>query len=102
MEFLLQMAGQFPEGSVNADSLARSVEAAVYEWAKKESPGNVDSWTIKYWAKIHAIVAAICGKLEKGTIHGLILQGQFDVPEKLVMLSDDRLAASFEGRPFSV
>lgn len=103
LEFLLEMAGHFPEGTVNVESVALSVERAVFDWAQKQpAPGSGDAWTRKYWAKIHALVAAICGKQKEGTVQRLILQGRFDLPEKLVLLSDDMLAASFEGRPVSV
>jgi hypothetical protein len=72
LEFLLQMAEHFPAGAVNADCLARSLEAAVYEWAKLGASGEDDGWTINYWAKIYALVAAVCGKQEKGTLQDLI------------------------------
>jgi len=100
LEFLLQAATHFDTGSVNCDSLARALEAAIYDWAQKQN-GGVVNWTALYWDKVHALTSAICGKQEKGSLMSLILQGNFDAPDKLVVLSDDQLFESFEGRPLS-
>jgi hypothetical protein len=99
LEFLIQMAEHLPEGSVNIDSLARSIEAAIFDWSRKESSHRTEDWTRLYWTKTHALVAAICGKTDKGAIQDLLLQGHFDLPEKLVTLPAEKLAASFEGHP---
>ena len=100
LEFLLQAATHFDAGSVNCDSLARALEAAIYDWAQKQN-GGVVNWTALYWDKLHALNSAICGKQEKGSLMSLIVQGNFDAPDKLVALSDDQLFESFEGRPLS-
>jgi hypothetical protein len=102
LEFLLQMASHFPDGSVHVDSLARSLESAVYHWATNMSTSDVDSWMDKYWSKIHSLVAGLCGKVEKGTLQDVVLQGRFDTPDKLVGLSDDKFVASFEGKAVTV
>jgi hypothetical protein len=98
LEFLLQTASHFPSGKVDVDSIAMSLEAAIYEWAKKQSIST--NWIEKYWSKVHAIVAAICGKRDTpGSLVAMVLDGCFEVPETLVTLSDDLLNDSFEGKP---
>jgi hypothetical protein len=102
LEFLLQMAGHFPDSSVHMDSFARSLESSVYHWATSAPTSDDDTWVEKYWSKIHTLVAALCGKVEKGTLQDLVLQGRFDTADKLVGLSDDMFVASFEGKAFTV
>jgi hypothetical protein len=98
LEFLLQMASQFPPGKVDVDSIAGSIERAIYEWAKKQSAST--NWIENYWVKVHSIVAAICGKRDTpGSLMAMVLDGCFEVPEKLVAISDDLLTDSFEGKP---
>jgi hypothetical protein len=111
LEFLVQMVvNQFSDGVVNVDAMTRSLEDAVYRWAQKmvdsEPKGisnEVDrSWQIIYWQKINAIVAAFCGKQERGTFYTMFLQGKFDTPDKIVNISDDKYFASFEGKVISL
>jgi hypothetical protein len=104
LDFLLQMADQLSDKTVNVDSFARSIEVSVFNWATKGLAATSDDtdWTTRYWAKIHALVAAFCGKLEKGTFQTLVLQGRFDTPDKLVALSDDKYVASFEGKTVQI
>jgi hypothetical protein len=94
LEFLVQAAEQFPTGKINVDSVARSLEAAIYDAAKQET-----DWKGAYWPKVHALVAAICGKQEQGTLMNMIVMGRFETAEKVASLPFDKLAASFEGRP---
>ena len=112
LEFLLQMAQQFPEGLVNVDAMARSMEHAIYHWAQNNcnksaivsTASDVDrndlSWVNVYWRKVHAIVAAFggCGNIEKGTFYTLLLQGKLDTPNTVVTASDDKYVAAFEGK----
>lgn len=99
LEFLLQMTEYFPEDSLCVEAFAQSLEGTIYAWAKKKSPTDTDSCNEIYWAKVHSLVAAICGKDEPGSLQNMILRGQFNEADKLVSISDDMLAASFEGRP---
>ncbi|CAB9504631.1 expressed unknown protein [Seminavis robusta] len=98
MEFLLQAAAHFPSNKgVNEESVARSLELAIYEWSEPKS-----NWSEAYWDKIHAIVAALTGKRELGTLIGMIMDGAFASPKSVVALSVENLEHSFEGRPLSL
>lgn len=100
LEFLLQAAEHFDAGTVHGDSLARALEAAVYEWAQKNNRGI--AWTNVYWDKVHALTAAMCGKHDNGSLLNLIAQGSFASPDKIAALSEDQLNESFEGRPLDI
>jgi len=95
LEFLLQAAAHFPSNSrANKESIARSLEIAIYEWS--ESQGG--DWNETYWNKVHSIVAAITGKREIGTLVTMIIEGCFASPKSIVTLSLEELEKSFEGR----
>jgi hypothetical protein len=91
LEFLQSMASYFPEEKVNRESVARSLEAAIYQWSmgqyRKEEA---------YWPKVHAIVAAVCGKTKSGTLLDAIVAGEYESAMDVVTLSDDLLLHSFE------
>lgn len=92
LEFFQGMASCFPEEKVNRESIARSLEAAVYQWSK-EQYRKEDT----YWPKVHAVVAAVCGKRKPGGLLSAILAGEYDSAMDVVALSDDMLLHSFEG-----
>lgn len=95
LEFLLQAAAHFPSGKgANEESIARSLEMAIFEWSTSKG-----SFGETYWDKVHAVVAAITGKRELGTLINFILDGSFPSAKSVVMLSFENLANSFEGRP---
>jgi hypothetical protein len=101
LEFLRQMATCFPSGNINAESLALSIEKAINDWSVKQSlvsPSDF-AWRDAYWERVHAIVAAVCGKRNSGTLMNLLLNGDFDDPLELVGLEHKILLDSFEGRP---
>mmetsp|Transcript_2588 Transcript_2588/g.4732 ORF Transcript_2588/g.4732 Transcript_2588/m.4732 type:complete len:378 (+) Transcript_2588:704-1837(+) len=91
LEFFQSMASYFPAEKVNRESVARSLEAAVYQWSmgqyRKEEA---------YWPKVHAIVAAVCGKTKSGTLLDAIVAGEYESAMDVVTLSDDLLLHSFE------
>ena len=94
LEFLQQAAPVIPLSKhVDHDAVARSLEFAIYGWAKESPVGD------KYWNKIHDMVASISGNHKVGTLATLIGEGRFDSPDDLIKLSDDDLLSSFEGRP---
>lgn len=98
LEFLLQAAAHFPGGKgANEESIARSLELAIFDWSKSKG-----SFGDTYWEKVHAIVAALTGKREVGTLIDFILEGSFPSAKAVVLLSFDNLANSFEGRPISL
>ena len=98
LEFLLQAAAHFPSGKgADEESIARSLEMAIFEWSKTKG-----SFGETYWEKVHAIVAAITGKRETGTLINLILDGSFPSAKSVVTLSFENLANSFEGRPLAL
>ncbi|KAL7566711.1 hypothetical protein ACA910_017767 [Epithemia clementina (nom. ined.)] len=88
LELLRQMASHFPDDKVNVDSVAILVEDALYEWANS----TVGS---KYWERLHAVVAGICGDSEPGSLMHEILDGKIKDPKELVSLLDKRLFAAF-------
>ena len=92
LEFFQSMASYFPEEKVNRESIARSLEAAVYKWSmgqyRKED---------MYWPKVHAVVAAVCGKTKSGTLLDAIVAGEYESAMDVVTVSDDMLLHSFEG-----
>jgi hypothetical protein len=95
LEFLLQATPFIPPSNhVNHDAIARSLEAAIFDWAQNPE----DSWIENYWDKVHDIVASISGKREAGTLAKLIGEGRFSTPAELLKLSEDDLLCSFEGR----
>lgn len=98
LDFLLQAAAHFPAGKgVNEESVARALESAIYDWSENSStPSN---WSDNYWDKVHAVVAAITGKREIGTLVGMIMDGQFSTAKSIVTLSEENLEYSFESRP---
>ena len=97
LEFLLQAAAHFPANKgVNEESVARSIEMAIYDWSQSQR----GSWTDIYWDKVHALVAAITGKRDIGTLVDMIMDGDFASPKLLMKLSVENLENSFEGRPF--
>jgi hypothetical protein len=101
LEFLRQMATCFPSGNINAESLALSIEKAINDWSVKQSlvsPSDF-AWRDAYWERVHAIVAAVCGKRNSGTLMNLLLNGDFDDPLELVGLEHKIFLDSFEGRP---
>ena len=98
LEFLLQAAAHFPGGKgANEESIARSLELAIFEWSKSKG-----SFGDTYWEKVHAIVAALTGKREVGTLINSILEGSFPSAKSVVSLSFDNLVNSFEGLPISL
>ena len=95
------MGEHFETGAVDPESLARSLEAAVYEWSQKKNNNN-NLWTTVYWDKVYALTAAICGKEAPGSLMRMIAQGQFSTPDKVAALSDDQLHMSYVGRPLEM
>lgn len=93
LEFLLDMAAFFPSSKVNKDSIARSIEAAIYNEARKLS----SDWIPCYWKKVHIIVAAICGKLQPTSLFNLLVTGRFDTADQLVGLPEKTFMEAFEG-----
>ena len=103
LEFLTQAGDHFAVGTVDRHALARSLEAAIYEWSQnKNNDDNRIPWTKVYWDKVYALTAAICGKEAPGSLMKMIAQGHFSTPHKVVALSDDQLNMSFEGRPLDM
>jgi hypothetical protein len=92
LEFFQGTASCFPEEKVNREAIARSLEAAVYQWSleqyKKEDA---------YWPKLHTVVAGICGKRKPGTLVAAMMAGEYESARDVVTLSDDMLMHSFEG-----
>ena len=69
------------------------MEASIFE-----SFQNKTNWLDLYWKKVHAIVAAVCGKTDAGSLLQLLMAGQFREPKDLLDLTDKQLGDSFEGR----
>lgn len=95
LEFLIEMAERFPKGKISVTKLANSFEAAIYQWAGGSNEWNRD----RYWQRIHMIVACVSGKRTTGTLMNLMLNGDFETPEKVINLDASVLHDSFEGRP---
>jgi hypothetical protein len=89
LEFLREMACQFPTKGVNAEAVALHFEKALDSWAKTKED---------YWKRLHSIVAAISGKHGSGTLVHLIVDGKFSSADQVVQLSDDDLLKSYEGQ----
>jgi hypothetical protein len=116
IQFLRDMASQFP-GKIDAESTALSLEKAIFEWARMraekdcasgvraEKDGasdvtlNKSSWVDVYWDRVHAVVAAVCGKKESGTMMHLILSGDYATPMKVVDVREEDFRKSFDGEP---
>jgi len=107
-QFLRDMALHFPKGRIDVDSTALSVEKAIYQYATapdkkstkvyKESENPEDrKWEDVYWARVHAIVSAVCGRRDPGPLMQLILNGEFATADKLVALKDEDIRKSYEG-----
>merc|ERR1712232_313061 len=93
LEFLMQASGFLPAKKVNKTAVAQAIENAIFKFFGTDNE--------KYWEKVHAISAAICGKQKTGTIVDLIAAGHFASPEKLVLLREDILHKSYEGQKLS-
>jgi len=98
IEFLMDSAACFPADKTNQIAIARSLEAAVYEWSKVHinrlgGKSEVDA----YWERIHDVVAAIVGKRKMGSIVNKILNGEYPTAMDLVKLPRKHLFLSFEG-----
>mmetsp|Transcript_15038 Transcript_15038/g.27045 ORF Transcript_15038/g.27045 Transcript_15038/m.27045 type:complete len:598 (-) Transcript_15038:199-1992(-) len=123
LEFLEQAVPHISGSSINHDAIARNIESAVFKWAVegnqsinsksllngnyKKSFGAVPAadereWVDRYWNKIHDLVAAISGKHKEGTVAAMIREGKFQTPSDLVLLSEDNLWKSFEGKPLDM
>lgn len=100
LEFLQQAAPFIPPNEVvNHDAIARELEASIYTWAGGKEGESTKDWLRKYWEKIDDLVAAISGNEGSGTIALMISQGKFRSATDVVMLSENDIACSFEGRP---
>jgi hypothetical protein len=110
LAFLKQMAEHFPHGKIDCDSVAMSVEKAIFEWSTKKVTGG-EGGTSKenlsdkdeevmneYWQRVHAIVAGVCGKRDPGPLMHAIMAGDFLDPKNLVALPENVFFASFEGQ----
>jgi hypothetical protein len=93
LDFLREMATHFPAGKITVETLALSLEAAIFQWA-----GSKDNWQDDYWDKVHSLVAAIAGKRGPGSLMRFVMEGHFTTPKEIVILPDHILADSFEGR----
>jgi hypothetical protein len=108
LAFLKQMAEHFPHGKIDCNSVALSVEKAVFEWSTKKvtrGKGSKENLNDKdeeimneYWLRVHAIVAGVCGKRDPGPLMHAILTGDFVNPKSLVELPEGVFFASFEGQ----
>ena len=99
LEFLREAALQLPQDKISVDSVAYSLEEAIFKWAKKTIKDNQEeSWAGRYWERVHAVVAAICGKKSMGTLAHQIMKGEFPTAEKVAELKEEKLLDSFEGR----
>ena len=90
LDFLLDMAAHFPQEKTNKNAIARSIENSIFKDCKKTDD--------TYWKTIHKVVAAVCGKLEVGSLFDMILAGKFERAEDLVKLKNEDYVDSFEGR----
>ena len=112
LEFFRDMTSYFPVKKVNnieevpvinKESVARSLEGAVYTWATPvKGPINDDeqkeALSDRYWRKVHEVVAAITGKRgQPGVLMGLISDGKIESPEAVVKKTQRELLDSFEG-----
>jgi hypothetical protein len=108
-EFLIQAAGFFPEDVVNVDSMALELEDAIFQYASektKELDGDIETedinsapWVKLYWKMVHLLVAAICGKHDRSSLHPLILDGKYASPMDVVTIPESNLRRSFENLP---
>lgn len=92
LEFFQDAASRFPPEKANREAVARALEKAVFRWAKDNHGSD---WVDPYWRKVHALVAAICGKRETGPIVGVILKGKYASARDLVLAPDETLEWSF-------
>lgn len=92
LEFFEGAASRFPADKCNRDSIARALEAAVYQWCQEQYKKE-DT----YWNKVHAVVAGICGKTQPGTLVAAIMAGEYASARDVVALPDDVFRRSFEG-----
>jgi hypothetical protein len=114
LDFLQGMAQQLPSDRVDVDSASVSLEKALYEWAMSRAPPNGSSatiaggaskpgkapWVSLYWERLHALVAGVCGKKDSlGTLANLIVNGTYTTPARLVELSNEDFAKSYNGQP---
>ena len=98
LDFLSEMALFCPEEKWNQDSIARSIEAAVYYHVanlQKLCPGS-ERWLDPYWKKVHTIVATVSGKSKPGSLLQRLLSGRFRTASDLVKLSEEEFAQEFD------
>mmetsp|Transcript_23674 Transcript_23674/g.55871 ORF Transcript_23674/g.55871 Transcript_23674/m.55871 type:complete len:987 (-) Transcript_23674:1196-4156(-) len=98
LEYLRQMALQFPCQKVKVDSMALAVEDALSRWAKLEGDTNDRKKLEAYWDRLHAVVAGVCGEAEPGPLMHLIVSGEIQTAADLVSLSEEILCNSFKGK----
>ena len=99
LEFLQQVAPFIPQkNNVNHDTIARALEAAIFEWASGKA-GETSDWVNKYWEKVDDLVASISGNHGVGTIAAMIAEGKFGTPGEIVRLSDEAILSSFHSKP---
>jgi hypothetical protein len=114
LDFLRDLATHLPAGKVDVESVALQLEAAIHKWAldksektdepqkstdKAEESNKPGDWRDDYWEKVHLLVAAIVGKRDPGGLISYVMDGYFSSPADLLLLAEDKLADSFEGRP---
>lgn len=108
VQFFRDMAGQFPSGKVDVESIAISLEAALFAWATQEKrcfatgagvAAQKADWIDAYWDRVHAVVAGVCGKKDPGTLMHLILQGNYSTPMSVIDQKEEIYQKSFEGSP---
>lgn len=89
MEFLMEAANCFPEGRVDARSVARALEDAL--WTR------YDSDVVKYMDRVHDICSAIAGKRQLGSLAQKIMSGDYSTPLDVINIPRKLLFQSFEG-----
>jgi len=89
MEFLIEAANCFPEGRVDARSVARALEDAL--WTR------YDRDLVKYMDRVHDICSAIAGKRQLGSLAQKIMSGDYSTPLDVINIPRKLLFQSFEG-----
>ena len=84
LDFLQEVALIIPSSkNINHDSIARALEAAIYEWASKDGTCGKD-WRERYWDKVHDVIWNINGTSRHGSIATMIAEGKFQTPGQIV------------------